>query len=1644
MLRSVSSRQAGTLASFRDAHHDQVIIVCGCGPSLNSLEHPERFVTIGVNDVGRLFDPTYLVVVNPRTQFKGDRFRYVEQSNARALFTQLDLGPVRPPVVRFRLGKYGGTELGAADVLHHTQNSPYVAVCLAAYMGARQIGLIGVDLTDDHFFGRTGRHPLAGRLGEIDTQYGRLARALQQRGIALVSLSAMSRLTSLPKRSVESLAEPGQGGPTIDQARSSLQIVSYATTPIAGVPAILARCIAGVTEHAARCVWAADGYGNGVRFAGDVQWNQTPREAMDLLEAADLVIVHNGKVAPPHLRLLDTKPVVTMAHNYGWNVDTRFVQRGHPGVVIGQYQATLPEFAQWAVVPSPMPLWEPAYSPGPKPDQLAIAFTPSGRHERYPLGHRLYWHGKGFDTTMRVLERLARRSSVRLETTAQRQVTHDEALEMKRRAHIVIDECVTGSYHRNSLEGLAAGCVVVNGVGLLPGVREALVRCAGDCPDDLFVVATLESLEAQLDGLLALGAAELCRRGLRGRSWMESHWGFKTHWETHWRPVIERALNRSQPGTRTARMQTAPPPAPSKTLSHQPLPSALGLSVVIPFSGVERLDLLATTVAGLRQSPAVHQVIIVELGNRPVATDVARRWGTDYLFVLWQGPFDKSRALNVGSALATNADIAWCDCDLVFTPDFMTRAQQEFRNRRLDFFFPFSHIAYLGELESRDVCMGTRNPADCRAVSSLHAMPGAAIGGVGFVRADMLRRFGGMVEGFRGWGGEDNAWVHKASLVGRVGVTQRKDQVVYHLFHPDSGAIGAQPWRNNPHYQHNVAFLAEIQRIRTATEWLRRFPAPAHWPAPWADAKRIRFVVLGGDHADSAYGLARAWAQRLLESYGTSVRVLSCAVTELGEALRDEAADAIVVFTGDAADVGALAGTDLLRRAIVVLGEGETSEGSDAALAEAAWVLARDVTQIDRLRSSGRRVWHTAWSAPAVDGTPAAPIVVQPLSLLLDDQEEARSAAPRLAASDASDRVLPVWTYWEGPMPDWISQCLETVRWHAPALRVLGPHEFDVLLDRDRDIDLSSLHVAQRADFVRAFVLMRFGGLWIDADCIVQQSLSPLLAQLREFDFVAHRERQGLFSNAFMGAASDSVVARRFYDAVTARLRSRKPLTWIALGNEPLSEVLGATPVHWLELRTEQVQPVCWSQPEAYFRQGNDADHERSFDAEALCYMLSYQNVLRFQRANPGAALTEDRTFFSFLLRRARLATEREHLAPGANHTCDTLGKETEFFAEALLELMPRRVVEVQGSTPRYGTLVYEAVQHEPSLSGTTQPHPCVDAIVVGSTIHGTEFAPVYNSVRAVDPDELLQRADLAADLVIIGSDVAMLGAARLTALVDRAVGAADYVLVAQTSDVTGASADPSKRAAATSPLALASMVRSRAISIGNGSRVAAFLYSHSDPKGLARRQVGTGVYERMCRDHAAQGHESVSGPGSSLAQTAEIRQRLPLLLQGLGARVLLDAPCGDFNWLRDVRLGIESYIGVDLLEHLIRQNRERHAAPGRQFLVIDLFEGPLPAADIVLCRDYLVHLSFESIARVLRNMTMSGSRYLLATTFPGRGPNPDITDGDWRPLNLQAAPLFFPPPLRLINEKCTEGRGAFSDKSLGLWRFQDLPTGHS
>lgn len=213
------------------------------------------------------------------------------------------------------------------------------------------------------------------------------------------------------------------------------------------------------------------------------------------------------------------------------------------------------------------------------------------------------------------------------------------------------------------------------------------------------------------------------------------------------------------------------------------------------------------------------------------------------------------------------------------------------------------------------------------------------------------------------------------------------------------------------------------------------------------------------------------------------------------------------------------------------------------------------------------------------------------------------------------------------------------------------------------------------------------------------------------------------------------------------------------------------------------------------------------------------------------------------------------------------------------------------------------------------------------------------------------------------------------------------------------------------------------------------FEKKQKDGKQLSTEETFQEIYQSNHWDSGA----SVSGVGSDNTQTREISIHIPRLVKEFEIKQFLDVPCGDFNWFSKMKLDLESYVGGDILRELIDRNNSLFNTPDRKFMKIDLIRDVLPNADILLCRDCLVHLSNDDIHAVVQNIKKSNISYFLTTTFPGGEVNEDIVTGDWRIINLEKTPFNFPMPLKLINEQCTEGSGTYADKSLGLWKVSDL-----
>ena len=182
------------------------MLVCGLGSSVNSLKAPERFRTIGVNDIGRSFTPDYLFVMDPPASFDQERLRFIRESKASSICSYFDMCFEQHDVIRFSLRSSESPRLDDSDALYYTGHpctSPFLAICLAAHLGAKMIGVIGVDYVSGQFSRKGGESNLAAELSGIDLRFYLLGCALLEKGVKVFNLSNVSRLSAFPKIDID-------------------------------------------------------------------------------------------------------------------------------------------------------------------------------------------------------------------------------------------------------------------------------------------------------------------------------------------------------------------------------------------------------------------------------------------------------------------------------------------------------------------------------------------------------------------------------------------------------------------------------------------------------------------------------------------------------------------------------------------------------------------------------------------------------------------------------------------------------------------------------------------------------------------------------------------------------------------------------------------------------------------------------------------------------------------------------------------------------------------------------------------------------------------------------------------------------------------------------------------------------------------------------------------------------------------------------------------------------------------------------------------------------------------------------------------------------------------------------------------------
>jgi hypothetical protein len=199
------------------------------------------------------------------------------------------------------------------------------------------------------------------------------------------------------------------------------------------------------------------------------------------------------------------------------------------------------------------------------------------------------------------------------------------------------------------------------------------------------------------------------------------------------------------------------------------------------------------------------------------------------------------------------------------------------------------------------------------------------------------------------------------------------------------------------------------------------------------------------------------------------------------------------------------------------------------------------------------------------------------------------------------------------------------------------------------------------------------------------------------------------------------------------------------------------------------------------------------------------------------------------------------------------------------------------------------------------------------------------------------------------------------------------------------------------------------------------------------KNQPAEAVFSQIYQKNIWGNTETVSGDGSTLEGTLLLRQELESMLKRLQIRSILDIPCGDFNWMKEMHLETITYTGADIVKDLVDMNTKKFGKTGVEFTQLNVLEDPLPPADLIICKDCLVHFSFEDITKAMNNFIHTPAVYIGFTTFPKLAANKNIVTGEWRPLNLEKPPFNFPPPLHMLRET------ADGNKCLGIWEMEGM-----
>ncbi len=173
---------------------------------------------------------------------------------------------------------------------------------------------------------------------------------------------------------------------------------------------------------------------------------------------------------------------------------------------------------------------------------------------------------------------------------------------------------------------------------------------------------------------------------------------------------------------------------------------------------------------------------------------------------------------------------------------------------------------------------------------------------------------------------------------------------------------------------------------------------------------------------------------------------------------------------------------------------------------------------------------------------------------------------------------------------------------------------------------------------------------------------------------------------------------------------------------------------------------------------------------------------------------------------------------------------------------------------------------------------------------------------------------------------------------------------------------------------------------------------------------IFTEIYEKAGWGRNDQGI-GYSGLGSTVEHTQTYRQFIEDFIRENYITSVVDLGCGDWTFSKLIDWQGATYLGIDVVKPVIEENIRLYSSPTIEFRAEDIINADLPRADLLICKDVLMHLTNEDVQIVLQKI--GGFKHCIFThdvDFATRtAQNGDISRGGFRHVDLRKSPFYLP-----------------------------------